>query len=53
MGSQRDAQKMHIKDFEKEFDDKIEKYFRNMSTIVAVKFSTVHNYALLCDRNIA
>ncbi len=39
-----------MKDFEEEFDDKNEKYFRNMSTIVPVKFFN-SAYALLCDRN--
>ncbi len=38
MGSQHDAQKNHMKDFEEEFDDQSEKHFRNMSTTVAVKF---------------
>ena len=51
MGSQHDAQKNHIKDFEEEFDDKSE--IEVLQKYVHCCCSKVFNcaYALLCDRN--
>ena len=43
MGSQQDAQKMHIKDFEEEFDDK--SIFEICPQLLQSSFSTVHMYS--------